>query len=495
MRVVMAMMKHETNTFSPVPTPWSRFEEWSACFGEDVIQAYGPTNMTLSAYIKLCRDAGAKIISPIAAEAMPSGPVADDAYRLMSDHILEAVAKGCDAIMLDLHGAMVTESNQDGEGTLLAEVRRAAPNTPICVTCDLHANLTQAMVDNCDALIGYKTYPHTDMYEVGTTVGQILLDKLRGNTNPVMSWGRVPVLSQTLRQGTVDEPFKSLIRLTREAEASGEVMAASVFGGFALADVHDAGISCIAIADGDQSAADSVIERLRLEMWEKREEHLYNHEPLEDAVARAKTIENGPVILLEHSDNTGAGGNQDVMTVIAEVIRQDLQDVAVGGLWDPTAVQKMMEVGIGSAVTLELGGKTDMPSIDRKGEPLTVTGKVKALSDGEWVVRGPMYHGLVVQMGPTAVLDTGNMQIVIVSRHHEPWDQGIFLSVGIDPASKRYILLKSRIHYRAGFASIAKHTITLDGVGVTTSDNRLLKYRNVRRPIYPLDNINEPGPR
>ena len=495
MRVVMAMMKHETNTFSPVPTPWSRFEEWSACFGEDVIQAYGPTNMTLSAYIKLCRDAGAKIISPIAAEAMPSGPVADDAYRLMSDHILEAVAKGCDAIMLDLHGAMVTESNQDGEGTLLAEVRRAAPNTPICVTCDLHANLTQAMVDNCDALIGYKTYPHTDMYEVGTTVGQILFDKLRGNANPVMSWGRVPVLSQTLRQGTVDEPFKSLIRLTREAEASGEVMAASVFGGFALADIHDAGISCIAIADGDQSAADSVIERLRLEMWEKREEHLYNHEPLEDGVARARTIENGPVILLDHSDNTGSGGNQDVMTVIAEVIRQDLQDVAVGGLWDPTAVQKMMEVGIGSTVTLELGGKTDMPSIDRKGEPLTVTGKVKALSDGEWVVRGPMYHGLVVQMGPTAVLDTGNMQIVIVSRHHEPWDQGIFLSVGIDPAHKRYILLKSRIHYRAGFASIAKHTITLDGVGVTTSDNRLLKYRNVRRPIYPLDKINEPGPR
>ena len=495
MRVVMAMMKHETNTFSPVPTPWSRFEEWSACFGEDVIQAYGPTNMTLSAYIKLCRDAGAKIISPIAAEAMPSGPVADDAYHLMSDHILEAVAKGCDAIMLDLHGAMVTESNQDGEGTLLAEVRRAAPNTPICVTCDLHANLTPAMVNNCDALIGYKTYPHTDMYEVGTTVGQILLDKLRGDANPLMSWGRVPVLSQTLRQGTVDEPFKSLIRLTREAEESGEVMAASVFGGFALADIHDAGISCIAIADSDQSAADSVIERLRLEMWEKREEHLYNHEPLEDGVARARTIENGPVILLDHSDNTGSGGNQDVMTVIAEVIRQDLQDVAVGGLWDPTAVQKMMEVGVGSTVTLELGGKTDMPSIDRKGEPLTVTGKVKALSDGEWVVRGPMYHGLVVQMGPTAVLDTGNMQIVIVSRHHEPWDQGIFLSVGIDPAYKRYILLKSRIHYRAGFASIAKHTITLDGVGVTTSDNRLLKYRNVRRPIYPLDNINEPGPR
>ncbi|MDP7546427.1 MAG: M81 family metallopeptidase [Alphaproteobacteria bacterium] len=494
MRVVMAMMKHETNTFSPVPTPWSRFEDWSVAFGQDVIRAYEPTNMTLSAYIKLCREADAEIVSPIAAEAMPSGPVADDAYARMSDAILGAVAKGCDAIMLDLHGAMVTESTPDGEGTLLARVREMAPTTPICVTCDLHANLTQAMVDNCYALIGYKTYPHTDMFEVGTVVGRILLAKLRGEAEPVMAWGRVPVLSQTLRQGTDDEPFKSLIRITRDAEASGEVMAATVFGGFALADIQDAGISCIAIADGDRAAAQSVVERLRGEMWEHRGDHLYDHEPLADAVARAKGIVDGPVILLDHADNTGSGGNQDVMAVIGEVIRQGLDDVAVGGLWDPDAVQRMTQAGIGATLTLELGGKTDMPSIDRAGEPLLVTGKVTVLTDGEWVVRGPMYHGLTVQMGPTAVLDTGKMQIVVVSRHHEPWDQGIFLSVGIDPAYKRYVLLKSRIHYRAGFAPIAKHTITLDGVGVTTSDNSLLDYQNVRRPIYPLDNINEPGP-
>ncbi|MFP6747989.1 MAG: M81 family metallopeptidase [Alphaproteobacteria bacterium] len=118
MRVVMAMMKHETNTFSPVPTPWSRFEEWSACFGDEVIRAYEPTNMTIAAYIKLCRAAGAEIISPLSAEAMPSGPVGDDAHKRMSESILEAVARGCDAIMLDLHGAMVTESTEDGDATM-----------------------------------------------------------------------------------------------------------------------------------------------------------------------------------------------------------------------------------------------------------------------------------------------------------------------------------------------------------------------------------------
>lgn len=492
MRIVLAMMKHETNTFSPVPTPWSRFQEWGAYFGDEVVRAYERTNMTLAAYMAVARRAGAEIVTPIAAEAMPSGPVAAAAYERMSEAILEAVTAGCDAVMLDLHGAMVAETTDDGEGTLLARIREIAPGIPICVTCDLHCNLTQAMVDNCDALIGYKTYPHVDMYEVGTMVAEILLGKLKGEIDPVMAWSRVPLLSQTLRQGTDDEPFASLIAMTQEAEAGGEVLAATVFGGFALADIHDAGISTLVIADGDGRAAQAVVDRLRDRIWRHRDDHLYVHEPLAQAVARAKELDDGPVLLLDHADNCGSGGNQDVMTVLAEVIRQNLEDVVAGPIWDPKAVAEMARAGVGATLTLQLGGRTDMPSIGRLGEPLTVTGKVKVLSDGEWVVRGPMYHGLRVSMGPTALLDTGGIEILVVSHHHEPWDQGCFKAVGVDPAHKRYVLLKSRIHYRAGFAPIARHTITCDGVGVTTSDNALLKYENVRRPIYPLDQINEP---
>ena len=492
MRIVMAMMKHETNTFSPLATPFSRFEEWSACFGADVVKAYEKTNMTLAAYMQVARREGAEIVTPIAAEAMPSGPVAADAYERMSDAILEAVAGGPDAIMLDLHGAMVAESTEDGEGTLLERIRAIAPETPISVTCDLHCNLTQKMVAHCDALIGYKTYPHVDMFEVGTTVAEILIAKLKGEIDPVMAWAAIPLLSQTLRQGTDDEPFKTLIAMTREAEMSGQVLAASVFGGFALADIHDAGISAVVVADKDKAKAQAVVDDIRDEIWRHRDDHLYRHEPLEQAVARAQALDDGPIMLLDHADNCGSGGNQDVMTVLAEVIRQGLHDVVAGPIWDPASVEEMMAAGIGATVTVALGGRTDMPSIERTGEPLTVSGKVKALHDGKWVVRGPMYHGLAVTMGPTAVLDTGTIEIVVVSNHHEPWDQGVFKAVGIDPAHKKYVLLKSRIHYRAGFAAIAKHTITCDGIGVTTSDNSLLKYRNVRRPIYPLDQINEP---
>jgi microcystin degradation protein MlrC len=230
--------------------------------------------------------------------------------------------------------------------------------------------------------------------------------------------------------------------------------------------------------------------------WARKDDFVYQHEPLQQAVARAKTLTEGPVILLDHADNVGSGGTSDCMLVIAELLRQGVQDVAVAAVWDPAAVRIMMAAGVGAEVTLELGGKTDMPSIGVEGEPLRVTGKVRRLSDGEWVVRGPMYTGSRVTTGPTALLDTGGLSIVVTSLHHEPWDLGIFTAIGLDPCHCRYVLLKSRIHYRAGFAPLAKATITLDGVGVTTSDNSLLKFQNVRRPIYPLDEMQRaPRPR
>ncbi|USG60793.1 M81 family metallopeptidase [Sneathiella marina] len=491
MRILIAMMKHETNTFSPIVADWQRFQDWSAYLGEDALKAYEGTGMPFGAYVELARAAGAEIITPVAAEAMPSGPVTEHAFNMMADAILEVVRDGVDAAMLDLHGAMVAEHTDDGEGTLLEKIRQIDPDLPIAVTLDLHCNLTDKIMDNCTALIGYKTYPHVDMYEVGKQIGEVLLDSMAGKVTPVMSWGNTQLLSQTLRQGTDNEPMATLIRMCEEAEQEPGVLAATAFGGFALADIRDAGNSVIVVTDGDKAKADEVRDRILARAWDLREDFIYEHTPLEDQVAKAKDMTEGPVLLLDHADNCGSGATQDVMTVIEEVLRQGLEDVAVGAVWDPAAVQEMQKAGVGSTITLKLGGKTDMPQIGEVGEPLTLTGTVKTLTNGEWIVRGPMYTGVKVFMGPTAVLETENMEIVIVSNHHEPWDTGVFTSVGIQPEYKRYLILKSRIHYRAGFAPIGKATLTLDGKGVTTSDNNLLRYEKVRRPIYPLDLINE----
>lgn len=491
MRVLIAMMKHETNTFSPVPTDLRRFEDWGLHFGDAAARAYRGTGMPMAAYLGLAAELDAEVVTPVAAEAMPSGPVARDAYEHLAGAILDALDDSIDVALLDLHGAMVAEHLDDGEGELLRRIRAKRPGLPIAVTCDLHCNLTAAMVENCTALIGYKTYPHVDMFEVATQVGRIVLDSMAGKVRPAMAWGHPPLLSQTLAQGTDDEPMRGLIAMAREAETSAGVLAAAVFGGFPHADIPDAGNSAIVVTDGDASLARRTADRLVAAIWDRRADFIYRPRPLAPTVAAAKEIADGPVLLLDHADNCGSGGTQDVMTVIAEVLRQGLDDVAVAAVWDPAAVDMMRSVGEGANVALDLGGHTDMPGIGLTGAPLRVTGIVSKLTDGSYTVEGPMYTGVTVHMGPTAVLDVaengGRMRIVIVSRHHEPWDIGVFHSVGIDPTATRYLLLKSRIHYRAGMGALARHTFTCDGDGVTTSDNAVLPYRKVRRPIYPLD--------
>ena len=400
MRIVIAMMKHETNTFSPIVTDWARFEAWGAHTGEAVRSAYGATRMPVAAYMALARERGAEIVTPLAAEAMPSGPVCEDAYERMAGFICDAVAGGCDAALLDLHGAMVAEHVLDGEGELLRRVREIAPDLPIAVTCDLHCNLTAAMVENCTALIGYKTYPHVDMYEVAEQIGRVVLDAVDGRVEPVMSWGRVDLLSQTLRQGTDDDPMRSLVAMCRDAEARDGVLAATAFGGFALADIPDAGNSAVVVTDGDRDLADEVRDTLLDRVWAGREAFVYRHRPIEEAIDEARAFNGGPVILLDHADNCGSGATQDVMTAVEAVMRARLEDVVVGAVWDPEAVAKMREAGVGAEVELDLGGRTDMPSIGEKGRPLRVSGTVRVLTDGRWTVRGPMYTGVRVDMGP-----------------------------------------------------------------------------------------------
>jgi microcystin degradation protein MlrC len=365
-------------------------------------------------------------------------------------------------------------------------MRQIAPDLPIAVTFDMHGNITERVVRHCTVLNCYKSYPHTDMYVTGKACADVFMRALRGEVKPVMSYGALPLLAQTLRMGTADFPMREMQQMTRDEESRPAILLASVFGGFPMADIPQVGLSAIVVADAHQASAEAARDRLLDFAWQHRADFIYQHEPLAQAVARAKTITEQPIVLLDHADNVGSGGTSDSMEVIREVIAQGLTDVAVGAVWDPEAVQLMMKAGVGATLTLDLGGKSDMPSIGAKGEPLRLTGRVRRLSDGEWTVRGPMYTGTNVTTGPTAVFESEGLSIVVTSLHHEPWDAGIFTSVGIDPAHCRYLLLKSRIHYRAGFSPYEKARVTLDGVGVTTSDNSLLSYRSSNRPLYPV---------
>jgi microcystin degradation protein MlrC len=294
-------------------------------------------------------------------------------------------------------------------------------------------------------------------------------------------------MSSTLVHTPSREPMKTLMAMAAEAEDSGAVLNASVFGGFPQADIPHLSLSSVIVCDGATARGELLLARILDEAWERREGFLFHAEPLAAQVARAKTLEGHPIILADHGDNTGSGGTQDVMSVIEEAIGQGLDDACAGPICDPDCVASMIAAGVGSQVTLDLGGKVDMPAMGLTGKPLRVTGRVKCITDGVFTVTGPMATGAVIRMGRTAVLDTGAMQIVVSEQRCEPFDLGVFTHCGIDPARKRYVLIKSRQHFRAGFEPIARHIVMCDGDGCTASDLGLFDYQAIRRPLYPFD--------
>jgi microcystin degradation protein MlrC len=497
-RFVVAQIKHETNSFSPVPTPLSAFGHGHGpYYGNDATAALAGTNSPFAAFLDMARAEGAEVVTPIAAESWPSGPATRETFEQLVRPVEEAVRTGCDAVVLDLHGAMVVEGADDAEGEILERVRRIAPHVPIAVTFDYHTNLSPQTMANVTIVTGYKTYPHVDMYESGQLAADVLARQLRGEIEPVAAWGWLPLVPSIMRHAPEDGPSGEIIGLARDAERRGEVLAATLLPAFAHADTAHTGLSAVVVADakrgGGKAAAQALCDRMLDVAWQRRSEYVYRSRPLAESVAEAKRIAAagalGPVLLIDHCDNCGSGGAQDVMTVVAEILRQQLDDVAIAPIRDPEAVAKMCEAGVGANVTITLGGRTDMPAIGLQGRSITVTGRVRTITDGEIVFRGPMYTGVKSHLGRTAVLDTGRAEIVVTERHHEPFDLVIFRHCGIEPTAKRFLMLKSRIHYRAGFKPIAAAIVECEGHGVTHADLSLYPYRKLRRPIYPLDEM------
>jgi microcystin degradation protein MlrC len=488
MRLVIAQMKHETNTFSPVPTDLARFARGRATplEGEEIRAAFRGTGTGIGAFIELAEKAGAELVLPVAGSAAPSGPVHTAAYEYMVQRILEAVAKGCDAVLLDLHGAMVTEKHEDGEGELLARIRKIAPAVPVGVALDMHTNLFPAMGANATVIAGYQTYPHVDMYETGLRAGRPIFAMLEGKPKPAMAWGWRPMLPHVMRQSSLDAPNREIQARAKQMEAQG-ALSATFFVGFPHADIPYAGASAVVVTDGDAAQAKRLSEELLDMAWQAREQFVYRIEPLAASLARARQMQGGPVVLLDHYDNCASGGTMDTMAVLGGILEAGMENVCAFAVFDPQSVEKMQRAGLGARVTLPLGGKLDMPALGLRGRPLTVTGTVKKIIDGLYKNEGPMARGELMDMGASAVLDTGKVEIAVISRHTEPYDMGSFRALGLEPATKRYLMLKSRVHWRAGLGPLAKAVVECAGEGVCTSDYAQLKFNRVRRPAYPLD--------
>ena len=328
-------------------------------------------------------------------------------------------------------------------------------------------NVTQKMIDHADVIVSFKTYPHVDMVETGEHGARATRPAPRPCA-AVLAWRQPPLMTSTLLSASAEGAMRRAVKAARAAEADG-MLAVSVLPGFSLADIPAPCISVVVVADGDRAAADAVAERIARQIWDARDDFVYRSAPLAESVAQAATLAHGtdrPVLMLDHGDNCMSGGPCDTMDLL-EAALAHADGIVSGPLCDPQAVAALIDAGVGATVTVSVGNRLPSHGGVRR-EPFRATGVVRALTDGEYVITG--YTGQRAYMGRTAVLDIGAATLVITERTQEPWDLGVFESVGVDPRRARFLLLKSRMYCRPVFVPIAAALVECDSRGVTGSD-------------------------
>jgi microcystin degradation protein MlrC len=485
-KLFLAMLSHETNTFSNVPTDRAQFEARDLRYGGEIVETYRGTGTCLGGMIAAAQRLGATLVPSVAAAASPAGRVTRDIYEHVKQRMLADLetAGRLDGVLLDLHGAMVPEGLDDGEGDIIAAVREAVgPDVPIAVTLDFHGNLGRDMIGKADLLHGYKTYPHVDMAERGEEAVERLAQVIGRRIKPTAAWRKPPILPPLGNQGTARGPMRRLYDLADEMEKDPKVISVSLFAGFPYADIPDAGLGIYVVTDDDRALAERLAGRLARVAWEHRHEFIHTALPVKDAVAKALAADGRPIVLADMADNTGGGAAGDGTEILRELLRVGARSAVVACLWDAAAVQRCIEAGVGARVTLDVGGKVD----DRHGAPVRVTGTVRTLSDGRFVHRGPMMHGLPGRLGPTAVLDVNDIKVILISYRWQTLDPEMIRFVGIDPLVEKILVIKSTIHYRAAFEPIAKEIIEVDAPGLSSSNLTRFVFRRIRRPIFPLD--------
>jgi microcystin degradation protein MlrC len=486
-RFFVAMVSHETNTFSPIRTDRGQFEARDLRYGGEILETYRGTGTCLGGMIDATAARGVTLVPSLAASASPAGRVSKEFYAEARDRLVADLraAGPLDGVLLDLHGAMVVEGVDDGEGDLLQAVRATVGAVPIAVTLDFHANVTRAMAATATLLHGYKTYPHVDMDARGREAAGRLADVAAGRIRPAVAYRQPPILPPIAGQLTSRGPMRRLYDLADAMEARPRVLSISVFAGFPLADIPDAGLSIYVVTDGDQALADALADELAAAAWAWRREFLHTAVPVKDAVARALALDGQPVVLADIADNTGGGAAGDTTEILRELLRVGARGTTVACLWDPAAVRACLEAGVGATVSLAVGGKID----PTHGAPLVVSGRVRTLSDGRFVHKGPMFRGLEGRLGPTAVLDVNDVKIILISHRWQTLDPEMIRFVGIDPLGEKVLVVKSSIHYRAAFEPIARAILEVDAPGLSSSNLTRFTFERVRRPIFPLDDL------
>lgn len=488
-RIAIGGFQHETNTFAPSPADYAAFEAgggWPGVqYGEPLFGAVAGANIPAAGAIEALRAAGHQLVGTAWAAASPSAAVTADAFERIAGEMVMRLkaALPVDGVYLDLHGAMVSEQHDDGEGELLRRVREAVgPRVPVAVSLDLHCNFTRAMFERADAFVAYRTYPHVDMADTGARAARLLDQMLRGGTRLAGAWRGFDYLTGIPSQCSFIEPCKGIYADMALLERKyGAVL--SFTPGFPMADFAGCGMAVFGYG-ADSKRVDLAVEQMRERVEAAEKDFALELHLPDDAVARARSRgESGrPVVLADTQDNPGAGGNGDTTGLLASLVRQRAEGAVLGLLIDKDSAAKAHAAGQGATLAFALGGKSNIPG----DSPFSGEFTVEKLGDGKFTCTGPMFKGFRMTLGNMAVLRSKaapGVRVVLASRKCQAADQEMFRHVGIEPKKEKILALKSSVHFRADFEPIAKEVLVVKAPGPALADPVEFKWTKLRKGI------------
>lgn len=480
----------ECNHLGGAPADLDSFRRSELDFGDALLTRTGGT---VGGMLQTLRESSepVQIMPLLVASACPSGPVTAECYSHLKAEMLRRLREAgpVDGVLLALHGSAAAENAGDLEGDLLAAVRtQVGADVAVVGSLDLHAHVTQQMVDAADVLVAWETYPHRDAFETGVRAARAVLDILAGRLKPTMALSKVPVLVSGFMGHTEGEgPFADVMRLAKSFEQRPGVYSTSAYLVHPYLDLPDMGGGGLVVTNNDPALARRLADEIAQLYWERR----FDLEPetysAAEAVARGLALGEAPVVLVETSDCCGGGAAGDSAASLKALLNAGVAERCLVPVVDPAAAQACHAAREGAVITLSLGHHID----SKWGEPITLTGTVEHLSDGQFTYRGGIWDGQPGRMGPSARFAVGGIQIAIASHATYEWLGEQYDLLGMDARTARFVVVKNPMNYRMAFAPIAKACFLLDTPGPTPPTLKNVRYRNVQRPYFPADDLQD----
>lgn len=485
--IICAQFKQETNRYGKGVSGLTEYMQREYLFGEEEMRnAFQDTKNEFGGFFDvLDQERDCRLVPVCALNASP-GPVTEQTiWKQVCDALVDAIhaQPQVDGILLALHGAMVTEEMEDGEGELLEVLRGCVgPDVPIVVTLDLHANMTEKMVQNATAFFSCDYYPHTDFYECGVRAARCIWDTINGKLHPVMKWKKLDLIFPYVM--TQSASFIPLLRKAQSLREMGQLINASICHGFFASDIYEQGAAIITVADGNSELAQELADDLAADVWDSRNYLGRTFYTPDEAIQIALQEKNYPVVIADVADNPGSGATTDSVVLLQKLLEAGVEDAALAVIYDPETVKQAIAAGVGAQIDVSLGGKL-APEIT--GGPMQCTALVRKITDGITVNTGPMNNGVTMHFGDCALLQIGGVQVIVCSSHTQPYDLEVYRHCGIVPEDMKVLVVKSAVHYRASFGTIAAKILDVETPALGPMRPQMLPLAHSRRPIYPLD--------